>query len=297
MSERQSVPAGERRYGYVVATDEPAPERATVLQFLVQPHGLEPGKVSHLEIEQMMVAPPTVNDLIEGMKVARQQSDRLEITTIVYLALSGLVGVMLMLTNAREWDRQVCGDVVVFALLCATVNSAASYIRFGSRQAAIARMMSRYPDLRVVGPLAQSLSLADEETVHLVKLALRFLLPRLRADDGHLLNDAQRNCLYHQLRVGDVELKLAILKTLEQIGDAKAIPYVDRLCHGNGRIDARVRRAAEECLPFLLIRAEHEIAPRILLRASSNADTAPETLLRTAIGHRDTEANLLRPTE
>jgi hypothetical protein len=293
MAEDDQTPRSYSPYDYVVGSNERPSERAEVLPFLIRPHGFEPGKMLHADFEQALLAPPSVTDLLSDMKEARRQSDHLEIATIVYFAITVLTALGLLLSRDKDPAQTFCAGLLALSLFIITVDAALKFFRVGSAQAAIARMMARYQDLRVVGPLAAALLLPDDETRHLAALALRHLLPRLRADHADLLNEPQRNVLYRCLRRRDIELSVAILKALEQVGDAKAVSHVERLADTAERVDPRVRKAAEECLPYLLIRIERENAPRILLRASSNADTAPETLLRTVAREGDRDASRL----
>ncbi len=140
-------------------------------------------------------------------------------------------------------------------------------------------------DLRVVGTLSRFL-----EWNAASKGILTCLLPRMQRTDAHLLNVEQRVCLYKQLRRNtrnvfflpdrNAELSLAILKALEQIGDASALPYVAQAAK-TARSSA-VRQAARECLPYLAYRAEGERAANSLLRASASTSVPDATLLRAA---------------
>jgi hypothetical protein len=96
-----------------------------------------------------------------------------------------------------------------------------------------AQALAGIEDLRAVGPLAEALeyrSPGSQPTIYpVITGALRRLLPRMQASDAHLLTEPQRSCLYRALLKGDAELVLAIVKALEQIGDGKALPYVEKL--------------------------------------------------------------------
>lgn len=137
---------------------------------------------------------------------------------------------------------------------------------------------------------------------------LVLLLPRLKVSDAGLLKPADRNAIHSWLRRGNEKvfsrrspdaLCLAALKALEQVGDAAAIPAVERLTqiHPRNQSEQRLRQAATECLPMLranhgnvesarmLLRASHSVAdpPHLLLRsARSPNDAAPQELLRVA---------------
>jgi hypothetical protein len=123
--------------------------------------------------------------------------------------------------------------------------------------------------------------------------ALATLLPQMRASDAGLLNAGHRRFLNESLRNsprGDFtsanrdRYVLAILKAYEQVGDAKAIPAVERLANISGKSARRVqfREAAQACLPLLRANLPTVDSTRTLLRAASSASTSPETLLRPA---------------
>ncbi len=84
------------------------------------------------------------------------------------------------------------------------------------------------------------------------------LLRRLGPDDGHLLDDRQRRWLHEELTGYNVPLVAAILQALTQIGDHKAIRFVEPLARGRGVAakDDRIRTAAGACLPLWCARAE-----------------------------------------
>lgn len=129
------------------------------------------------------------------------------------------------------------------------------------------------------------------------------LLPRLRASDAALLGDRHRAALnevlgrcarfytwpglrllgHHRLRYHPPAFVAAILKGLEQVGDARAIPYVERLSRLPGKSEAErtIREAAERCLPTLREASERVELARTLLRPAHGAGEAdPSTLLR-----------------
>ena len=93
-------------------------------------------------------------------------------------------------------------------------------------------------------------------------VALIHLLPQMKASDAALLTAGQRKLLYALLKSGlnvyanpDLLLKyrLAVVKALEQIGDADAIPLVEHLANGKARTahQKALKAAAMECLPLL----------------------------------------------
>ncbi|HZT42096.1 MAG TPA: hypothetical protein VFA07_07895 [Chthonomonadaceae bacterium] len=135
--------------------------------------------------------------------------------------------------------------------------------------------------------------------MNLVKLALIRLLPRLQASDAHLLNVEQRKSLCRALNDKSSKLVLAILKAFEQVGDAEALPYVQKLAEGKGRArtEKRIQEAAQACLPFLSRLAEQTQARQTLLRAAGTSQAAEGALLRPASGAPTTDSSQLLRTE
>jgi hypothetical protein len=176
------------------------------------------------------------------------------------------------------------------------------HLTASEKQTEAARMLARFDDVRAMGALIEALDWPEEQVRVAARLALLRLLPRLRASDATLLRPGQRASLYRYLKMRnahrDVDFLLAILKALEQVGDASALPPVQRLAEGAGHTynQRRVRRAARECLPYLEARAEQQRASQTLLRASSAVATTPQMLLRPATGGNNAEPQqLLRP--
>ena len=93
------------------------------------------------------------------------------------------------------------------------------------------------------------------------------LLPRLQASDAHLLTTA---CHTHfnlklaskkgWLNRNPAPLLCAILKAYEQAGNKQDLAVVERVANGkdSGAGDLRIRTAAQECLPYLRVRAEEQ---------------------------------------
>jgi len=157
---------------------------------------------------------------------------------------------------------------------------------------------------QAVGPLMDVLSNCGMYRWSELRRALIHLLPRLKVSDTKWLLPRQRKMLLRILTSDErwpyygglwgSELKIAILRALEQIGDAKAIPTVERMARSAK--DGRVRIAAQDCLPFLRERVEEEQIGQNLLRASG-PNIQMETLLRPASGNtEDKPEQLLHPS-
>jgi hypothetical protein len=172
------------------------------------------------------------------------------------------------------------------------------------QQRAVGRRLASVDIPQAVGPLVDALATSSMFRWSDLKQALVRLLPRLKASDAKWLNVRQRKYLLRFLKSDEqwpyygwfwgADLKIAILKALEQIGDQKAVATVERLATSSK--NGGVRLAAQECLPFLRERVQQVQVEQSLLRASGPT-TATDTLLRPAAG--GTEAapeQLLRPT-
>ncbi len=161
-------------------------------------------------------------------------------------------------------------------------------LTLSKKQSEAAYKLALAEDVNAVGSLAETLDWPDVELNGAARRALTKLLPRLKASDSHLLNDTQRQSLYKRLRmshaVKNMGFTLAVLKSLEQIGDKSAVPYVQLLAESTSHThsETRIREAAIECLPFLKIRAESTHNTQTLLRASSAEQSPKEMLLRPA---------------
>jgi hypothetical protein len=161
--------------------------------------------------------------------------------------------------------------------------------------------ISTHRDVRVVGPLLSLWGVSSPRTRGAIEEALIELLPQMRASDAALLNDEQRAQLYAILRDTNrrrVPLQLAILETLGRIGDAHAVPVVERLSETPLRQQRALREAAQRCLPQLRERVLQLQQSSTLLRPSANRAKEKEVLLRTSDSTLPTPADqLVRPVD
>ena len=170
-------------------------------------------------------------------------------------------------------------------------------------QTASARRLAEYDSVKGVGLMVEVLEWPDPASKLAATSALIRLLPRLKTSDAHLLNPEQRQILYKRLTVGNVraefDLIMAILKALEQVGDLSAVGYVQKLSQARAITSAQMRvvQAAQDCLPYLLKKAEANQSSQYLLRASYAEDHNPATLLRPARDDSVAPEELLRPQE
>lgn len=170
-------------------------------------------------------------------------------------------------------------------------------------QTASARRLAEYDSVKGVGLMVEVLEWPDPASKIAATSALIRLLPRLKTSDAHLLNPDQRHILYKRLTLGNVrteyDLIIATLKALEQVGDLSAVGYVQKLSQARAVTSAQVRvvQAAQDCLPYLLKRAEANQSSQYLLRASYSEEHNPATLLRPARDDSVAPEELLRPQE
>lgn len=180
----------------------------------------------------------------------------------------------------------------------------------------IAWALSDSHDLRAVNILAIAALDGDGETRDVANLGLMKLLPLFQHSNAVVLSNEGMDALISLLGKGKPPLRIAILKALEQVGDERAVPAVERLTnsfvslgdfyalmavrrsiwpHAPYLETGQVRDAARECLPYLLARAEQKRFSSTLLRAADEPTEIDRTLLRAAASTETPEDQLLRP--
>ncbi len=163
------------------------------------------------------------------------------------------------------------------------------------------KQLAQYDSVKGVGFLAEVLEWPDTSAQLAAGDALVRLLPRLKSSDSPLLNERQRACLYHRLKLSnarkDYTLIMAILKALEQVGDLNAVGYVKKLSESRPMtaVQKRIVQAAQDALPYLQRRADRNEGSQYLLRASHAVDYAPQELLRPSSENATPSEELLRP--
>jgi hypothetical protein len=218
-----------------------------------------------------------------------------------WLPLAAVAGA-LQITLATASPNRIIGTL---CLAAGAFTILFVIVRFREQYRRTTEALARTDDVRMVGPLVDRLRYGRKRrrTRRVVREALIRLLPKLRASDAGLLSAEQHRRLARTLgHLGmlgrDVALQLAILGAYRQIGGIQALPVVERLAHNRSRSTnrQRVREAAEECLPFLRERAEHDRSRITLLRAAAGA-LGEGDLLRPAEGAARLESDqLLRAT-
>jgi hypothetical protein len=177
-----------------------------------------------------------------------------------------------------------------------------------------AETVARDGNVQTIGALLDVLSLDDPPSRVVAVRALNRLLPTLKASDGVVLTGAQRQRLTYYLSRGvenplykntaevfhpadgqAVDLRVAILKAFEQIGDSRSLSYVEKLAAGSGRTagQRRVKQAAMDCLPFAQQLAAKDRESHSLLRPSGDGIDTDQMLLRPASNAQASAEDLL----
>lgn len=197
-------------------------------------------------------------------------------------------------------------------------GSAAADTASGNGRKAASELMNT-SDPRAAGVLAIACRDADRDTQNLASIGLKTLLPKLKSSDSEFIDDRGMEALIALLSRNDAALILSALTALQQVGDERAVPAVLRLSHADADISTmkgywgdlmfewtgrdrtnweEVRRAAEECLPYLERNAERKKASSTLLRPAAGGPTSDMALLRPAgATNAEPQDQLLRPAE
>lgn len=243
---------------------------------------MEPNQLQQMPIEDVL-------GILRTESTARAKRQKLFVG--IFVGIIALFALVSILTH----NTHLFGTLGSYVSLL-TIGAAAS-----QQQKLAAVTMTRFNDVRAIGPLAEALEFQDKDVVRMAAQALTNLLPRMQASDTSHLSPAQRHCLNRALRGKNIELILAILKAWEQVGDTSAISEVEKLAagRGHGGRNPKVVAAAEECLPFLRQSAERQQVGAQLLRAADAGPVSPDTLLRPSMPHTSADPvdQLLRPTD
>ncbi len=169
-------------------------------------------------------------------------------------------------------------------------------------QKSATEVIAQFDDVRYVPDLVDALAYSDKHMNGVAVAALTNLLPRLPASDSERLDSEQRKLLHRWLTIKNKESALvqAILKALEQIGDERDLPSVQKMAEreASTQREKTLREAARQCLPYVEQRAEKNRVANTLLRAATASGPNMESLLRpVASSPRTDYEDLLRPAE
>ena len=248
---------------------------------------------SQMETQQTALDPKYLPVIMEEISVQRRKQKRMQFATNVTLTLallSFLIGVLTFFSVTSNFPSSSgiylflsCFASAVF-LLFATAPFASRAQRALEGQESRILALAEINDLRAIGALLELMQASKGKMRETPRTALLKLLPALRASDFAAMNLAQKRALTGSLNFDDPELALAILKALQQVGDASTIPQVEKIAKGRGDVsrDWQVMEAARNCLPFLQARTENPKDAAQLLRPAAHSanETDARELLR-----------------
>ena len=249
-----------------------------------------------------------------------------------------LLGIVLMVPRLAVSNPETFGFrlAICFAMLFGIggVMTASLTRRSYRSKKSLTDHIARTSAKTQVGALVRALKVDGKAVKNIAKICLTDLLPTLNATDTDLLGERERDILIKTLAISpddkgyrdltelwsaaakrrEIEFRVAILKAYEQVGGAKELLLVSRLAEeipvvprfarnlrakrSINKMGPEIARAAAECLPYLQIRANEELASRQLLRASSADSGTERTLLRPSGAESDIPAEqLLRAVE
>jgi len=244
----------------------------------------------------------------EMLAVLRQESRKRARWKKVSIGIG--VSLIVLVLSVSIYGRSISVQSL-FALL-APLSLLFAATAASQKQQAVVAAITQFDDVRAVGPLAEALEFPGEHIAPIVQKTLIRLLSRLKASDASLLKPAQRACLNRAIQGGNTELTLAILKAWEQIGDADAIPEVQRLAEGrdlNASLAETDRAETQRQVKRKLWAKTAKRLTTILIGERrpgiANADrprliaAAQECLpvLRQSVENRQIGAQLLRPAD
>ena len=224
----------------------------------------------------------------------------------------------------RRGAKWIQGIVFLCVFGCAAIGlwkesrlflslSGLSYLAFGVFLIYTQRVGVRQPyrltalydllvEMRAVPMMDHILWMIASDTIWATNQAIEYLtvhLPNLDTLQWQKMKGRERKALYALLEQrGQINTKrcydftFALLKALEQFGDAEAIPAVQHIAkHGS---NAALRNAAKECLPYLETRRDEDSIRQTLLRASQSSGGSEELLRVPTLAPNAENAQLLR---
>jgi len=223
-----------------------------------------------------------------------------------YFLGSGLVALVVLIVAFTVGGPGFISFIGVFPSLVA-VPLASSSVALSKVSNTCAKALLRFQDVESVNGLISALEIKDKSIQKVIRPILSNLLPTLRASDAGVLTvESLRTLrrilqhethLIHEVRYEDYLLRLAILKSLQQVGDSSFIDVVSRLARYRSRWkDDVISAAARECLPYLKEIVRQQAIGAELLRASeAGIFPGADTLVRPVSSAQDLhEAELPR---
>jgi hypothetical protein len=237
-------------------------------------------------------------DLLISIMRHEEQRQRAKRRNLVWkllfkIALLGVPTLFLFVVHGQLFMLNLMLGNIFGFLLGSTI---VALITSRSQHNAACLLATHFDDVSIIGPMAEALEYRSRPAREAATAALLRLLPRLQEDSADLLTVEQRGNLHRALMGKNPRLVLAVLNTVQQIGDSKAMPNVQKLAAGLGIAgeDIGIQEAAQHTLLLLRQRIDARHAPATLLRASSVEAAGTEDLLRPATaGAADTQSALL----
>lgn len=244
-----------------------------------------------------------VSELIE--KVKEEGAKRKRRRRVVLCALSIYISILsiwiLWYLALGLWTGKWGDSPFSHIMLFNVVGCFGWFIGVNGAQRDAARALAIFNHRSAVGVYAEAIEYYDPNVAKIARDALLYNLPSLKASDSYLLTSEQRACLHRVLLKPDKDfaLGMAILASLDQVGDDRDIAAVKKLSDFEAATpnQKKLREEARRILPGLGQRAELSKASRTLLRASTSSSDPVVSLLRPAsAGNGIAEDRLLRPT-
>jgi hypothetical protein len=242
--------------------------------------------------------------------IARNHKLQVRLWAAYFSCLTAMVMLLLLLADVPTSVArliEVFGSLLSIGSFVSIRRLARKQENLGSQLTEMGSQLTKLDDVHIIGPLLDVLvgktgSSWSKAPYPDIKNALIRLLPRLKSSDTTLLTPQQRKKLWVLLKMGaspwldehtvGAALMVEILRALEQVGDEQAIPTVEHLAKSAKH--RAVRKAAQECLPFLSQRSAEYRAEHTLLRAANASDTPSRVLLRPASTTETEREQLLR---
>lgn len=175
---------------------------------------------------------------------------------------------------------------LIFSMLLLAIGKK-FYTLADSLDVSRAAWQTHYLERNKAGLLVELLRDPDKRIASLAAMILTAILPHITPQESEVIDEEQRMVLYTHLEMRhsrkNAPLIIATLKSLEKIGDADAVPYVEQLALSNARSQSEewIRESALICLPLLRRKiAEREAA---ILEAKQAATTAAPNLQHSLV--------------
>ena len=256
---------------------------------------------------RLVVVPEKLLELADReAQIYRQRAYR---GTLISLGVLGGVTLSGMALMALFNPVANIGNMVFLAIGITSLILAAwlhTYLPQRARRSLV-DLVSTLDDPRFIGPALTMLvpdGITESQTSRALNphvrnsivIALKNMLPRLRASDNLLLSRDQMKTLLFLLDkpYNDPPLTHSVLRALQQIGDESAIPVVERLARSQRGV---IAERANETLEYLRDRLDQKRQAQTLLRASGASESiGSDALLRPVANVGDpAPEQLLRP--